>query len=376
MSKIKKILFPIGSFYPTTFGGPGTILYWQGVYLKKNSVAPTFVTTTEGITNPISVNQFIDLPCGSVYYGQGGVLNMKTINIMLKEVAKTDIIHLTSLFSPISIICFFYAFLFYSHKKIVWSVRGELNKNALAISKTKKKWLLKLYKVTTKKVVFASTSPKETQEIKAFFKNKIIEIPNVMPSSKKMGRTTEDKRFLFLGRIHPIKNIDGLIKAVAQSELFKSEKVYLDIAGDYDDRDIEYLNNLKELVENYNLNSKITFLGHVAGEDKEQLLANAYFLILPSHTENFGNVVIESLNQGTPVIASKNTPWKELEDFNSGYWIENSPSKIAESIDDALILNKEAYLNMRQSALTLVNEKYSIQTRIQDWVNTYKKILQ
>src|SRR5690554_3099654 len=371
-----KILFPIGSFYPTTFGGPGTILYWKGVYLKRNNVSPTFVTTTEGITEAIVTNRFLDMPCGSVYYGKGGVLNWKTIRVMLAQINKTDIIHLTSLFSPISIICFFYANLFFPKTKIVWSVRGELNNNALAIGKTKKKWLLKLYQLTTKKVVFASTSPKETQEIKVFFNNKIIEIPNVMPASNKLERTTVDKRFLFLGRIHPIKNIDGLIKAVSQSEIFKSEKVYLDIAGDYDERDLEYLNSLKELVAKYNLNNKISFLGHVAGEDKEKLLANAYFLILPSHSENFGNVVIESLNQGTPVIASKNTPWMELKDFNCGYWIDNAPLQIANTIDVALSLNDECYFNTRQNSLNLVKEKYDINRRIKDWIDEYDKVLQ
>lgn len=370
-----KILFPIGSFYPTTFGGPGTVLYWHGVYLKQNNVSPTFVTTTEGITKPIKKNQFIEMPCGSVYYGKGGVLNIDTIRVMLREVAKADIIHLTSLFSPISIICFFYAFLFYPQKKVVWSVRGELNRNALAISKTKKKWLLKLYRLTTNKVVFASTSPKETKEVSAFFKNKIIEIPNVMPASNKLERTSEDRRFLFLGRIHPIKNIDGLIKAVSLSEFFKSEKVYLDIAGDYDERDLEYLNSLKALVEENNLSNKVTFLGHVAGDAKEQLLANAYFLVLPSHTENFGNVVIESLNQGTPVVASKNTPWEELEDYDCGYWIENSPKQIAKTLDDALKLRNESYLIRRQNSLKLVEDKYAINTRILDWIDNYKNVL-
>ena len=53
---------------------------------------------------------------------------------------------------------------------------------------------------------------------------------------------------------------------------------------------------------------------------------------MPSHNENFGNVVVESLSQGTPVIASTGTPWKILEKYHAGYWIKNNPENIAKKI--------------------------------------------
>ena len=370
-----KILFPIGSFYPTTYGGPGTILYWHGVYLKKHHITPTFVTTTLGITSEVTTNSFLDLPCGNVYYGRGGVLNLRLLQVMLSEVKKVDIIHLTSLFSPISIICFLYARLFYPKTKIVWSVRGELNDNALAISQKKKTLFLKLYQKLAKQVVFASTSPKESDEITHVFQNKIIEIPNVMPSSEQLKRTTTNKRFLFLGRIHPIKNIDGLINGFCSSIASKQEDVFLDIAGDYDERDIDYLESLKALVVTYGMEHKISFLGHVAGSAKEVLLVNAYFLVLPSHSENFGNVVIEALNQGTPVIASKQTPWQILREFSCGFWVDNTPEMLQEAFDDALKLNATSYQSYRNQALKLNKEVFAIDTRIEDWANTYNTLL-
>ena len=68
---------------------------------------------------------------------------------------------------------------------------------------------------------------------------------------------------------------------------------------------------------------------------------------MPSHNENFGNVVVESLSQGTPVIASTGTPWQILQKYKAGYWISNSPEKIAEILDDVLILSKQEYNLMR-----------------------------
>src|SRR5690606_37900268 len=114
-------------------------------------------------------NKLIDLPCGQVYYSDKGLLDSAAMKILLSEIRKADIIHLTSLFSPSSIIAFVLALLFSRKVKMVWSVRGELNSQALRISSFKKKILLQFYKLLGKQITFASTSNKETLEIKNHF---------------------------------------------------------------------------------------------------------------------------------------------------------------------------------------------------------------
>lgn len=371
-----KILFPIGSFYPSTFGGPGEILYWHGVYLKKNNINPIFVTTNEGITKEIKANEFLSLPCGEVYYGNGNTLKLKTLRVMFAQIKKVDIIHLTSLFSPISILCFLYTRLFHRKKKIIWSVRGELNNNALKISKRKKQLFISLYKALGKRIVFASTAKKESKEIKNIFqKNKVVEIPNLMPKPEKAKRDINEIRFLFLGRIHPIKNIEALIKGFSNCLKEHNIDCTLDIIGDVEDRNLNYLKELKELVASVSLQKNIFFKNHISGKEKDSTLANAYFLILPSHTENFGNVVIEALSQSTPVIATQNSPWQVLEEFECGFWIKNDVETIAKTIKASLSLTTEEYLAFRNNAEELINEKYNIESRIQDWIVNYKSLL-
>lgn len=371
-----KILFPLNSFYPTTMGGPGTILYWQNVYLRKHGCKPTIITTTNGIKKKIITNKLLDLPCGKVYYGDKGLLNPLALKNLYKAVINADIIHLTSLFSPSSILAFLFTMFFNRNVPIVWSVRGELNCNALKINSLKKNVLLFVYKIFTKKVTFASTSPKETIEIKTNFrKNSIIELPNLMPSTARLIHNNNSKRFLFLGRVHPIKNIESLIKAFYQSEAFTADDVFLDIAGEFDERDTAYFQMLQDFVSKNNMQHKVKFLGHIAGSKKETLLANAFFLVLPSHSENFGNVVIEALNQGTPVIASIQTPWKELEKKNAGFWIENSVESLSNIIDHTTQLSSKCYQNYRANAYILVDENYNIDNQIQKWIFEYKKLL-
>ena len=98
-------------------------------------------------------------------------------------------------------------------------------------------------------------------------------------------------------------------------------------------------------------------------------------MILPSHSENFGNVVVEALAQKTPVIASKGTPWEILEQHNAGFWVENSPLGLATAIDRLLDLDETTYQNMCNNALELVSAEFEVNRNIDKWINAYQKVL-
>ena len=57
------------------------------------------------------------------------------------------------------------------------------------------------------------------------------------------------------------------------------------------------------------LGETVLMTGHVDGEVREALLGHSMFLVLPSHSENFGLVVAESLAAGRPVLTTTGTPW-------------------------------------------------------------------
>src|SRR5207245_2880659 len=52
------------------------------------------------------------------------------------------------------------------------------------------------------------------------------------------------------------------------------------------------------------MTDRTLFTGMLLGEQRIAALAEASLFVLPSYQENFGNVVIESLAAGTPVVIS------------------------------------------------------------------------
>lgn len=370
------ILFPLSAFYPSQIGGPCNTLYWHTRALNQNCINPIIVTSTVGIDNNIvNSDKWLDLDCGRTYYGKGRALRLKTILTALVKIKKVDILHLNSLFSPISSLSFIYAILFSRKIKIIWSVRGELNKNALQFSYWKKKPFLFFYKNFNKDVTYHSTSDEETKHIKKMFPHsKVVQLPNYIDPAARLN-VIKSNYLLFLGRIHQIKAIHKLIEALSYSEKFKNSDFQLYIVGKQEERHNDYKDQLVKQIQSLGHSNKIVFKGHVEGGAKEELYANAYALILPSETENFGNVVVEALNQGTPVLASTGTPWQILEEYNAGLHIPNDPESLSKGIDSLLSLNNEQYQQMSLNSYKLVDENYKVDSQIHKWINIYKSLL-
>ena len=68
--------------------------------------------------------------------------------------------------------------------------------------------------------------------------------------------------------------------------------------------------------------------------------------MLPSHTENFGVTVAEALACGTPVIASRHTPWGGVVENRCGWCVSNDVGTLAATLDEAMSLPQETLRGM------------------------------
>jgi len=104
------------------------------------------------------------------------------------------------------------------------------------------------------------------------------------------------KYALFLSRISWKKGLDRLITAwqwVPDLPLL--------IAGNDDEN---YRPKLEQLTRSLGLAERVKFLGTVSDAHKWALYENAELFVLPSYSENFGNVVAEAMTMGCPVVIS------------------------------------------------------------------------
>ena len=71
------------------------------------------------------------------------------------------------------------------------------------------------------------------------------------------------------------------------------------------------------------LGDRVLFTGLVEGSDKRWLLQHCRFMAAPSLEESFGNVALEAMACGKPVIASRASGFAEIvRDRENGRWVE------------------------------------------------------
>jgi glycosyltransferase involved in cell wall biosynthesis len=133
------------------------------------------------------------------------------------------------------------------------------------------------------------------------------------------------RRFVFLGRVHPKKGPDILIKTLASlrdSGDWDTQRMRLIMAGPADGG---YAGHLKDLSRRLGIDDSIYWTGMLLGDDKWGALQCAEAFVLPSHQENFGIAVAESLSVGVPVLISRSVNiWADIVADGAGFSDEDS----------------------------------------------------
>jgi glycosyltransferase involved in cell wall biosynthesis len=130
---------------------------------------------------------------------------------------------------------------------------------------------------------------------------------------------------LFLGRVNWKKGLDRLIAAMPAAP-----DAHLVIAGNDEDG---YQPVLEGIAARAGVSGRVRFIGIVNGADKDALLANAKALVLPSYSENFGNVVLEAMAAACPVIVTPEVGAASIvQDTRSGFVVEGDPGKLGPAI--------------------------------------------
>ncbi len=124
---------------------------------------------------------------------------------------------------------------------------------------------------------------------------------------------------LFMGRIHEKKGVDLLLKAWSEFRQQKPEGPDLVLAGPLQQHSLQQYFPVQQRGFHY--------LGALSSPEKWGALAAAEAFILPSHQENFGLAVAESLAVGTPVLISTQVNiWREIKADGAGLVERDTPA--------------------------------------------------
>jgi glycosyltransferase involved in cell wall biosynthesis len=141
---------------------------------------------------------------------------------------------------------------------------------------------------------------------------------------------TEGKEyFIYVGAIHPRKNLVHLLKAFSFFKKRQKSNMKLVLAGRLAWKNDAFL----ELLKTYKYRNDVVLLHYVEDETSlAQLVASAYAMVYPSLFEGFGVPVVEAMRCGVPVLTSKGSAMEEITEGAALYFDPANMSDIAEQL--------------------------------------------
>ncbi len=171
---------------------------------------------------------------------------------------------------------------------------------------------------------------------------------------KKLGIKKNEKVIITVSRLVKKNGVEDLIKSAPKLPMTNYKLLILGTGAEEE--------KLKSLVKGLKIEDKVVFLGHIAHAELPPYLWASDVFCRPSLSEGLGNVFLEAMAAGLPVVA---TPVGGIPDFladrQTGWFCAvSNPADIAEKISYILdAKNKEEVDRAVENARRLVEEKYS-----------------
>ena len=117
-------------------------------------------------------------------------------------------------------------------------------------------------------------------------------------------RLGNEKIIGYIGRLHRGKRIETAIEAFAKARKYVGNARLLIIGGDDCPDEASYKEELQQLATDLGVSEAVAFTGYLPAEDMPAAIAALDVCVLPSKSESFGMVLMESWAQGVPTVAS------------------------------------------------------------------------
>lgn len=316
----------------------------------------------------VEVDAWNTLGKAQVFYASGKTVNLRGIAKLMRDTPH-DVLYLNSFFA------FGFTTLPLLARRLgmaprtpcVIAPRGEFSKGAIAL----KPWKKRPYMLVTrmmglyKGLHWQASSEFEVGDINREFgapADQISTAPNLPPAIEAAGlqamshkpRGDGPLRLIFLSRISPMKNLDFLLEVLKEIDF----EVRLDIFGPVDNK--EHWDDCKALISKLSSFVKVSYEGVIPHNEVSSVIADYDLFVLPTYGENYGHAIAEALTQGTPVLISDQTPWRDLEKSGAGWDLPlDRKDLFVKAINCVKSMDRSDYSLMRQSAADYARRKLS-----------------
>ena len=229
------------------------------------------------------------------------------------------------------------------------------HKNVIALSNSAKNDIVKYYGLEDKNV-------------------KVIPIGinfnkfNPINKSSEIKKRYGDKLLLYSGLMAPRKRVSILLKAMTHV-IKEIPDAYLILIGKG-----PLLNHYKNLSNSLGIQRNTTFLGFVKDEILIKFYASSEIFVFPSEKEGFGQVLLEALASGTPVVCANKLPMSEIIG-NGGITFEVNDSRDLSKKIFYLLNNRRELNKFKENALK-VAKKYEWKKIIRSYLEYIDDIIE
>jgi len=182
-----------------------------------------------------------------------------------------------------------------------------------------------------------------------------------------ISRNKDDFLIGSVGRLHPSKGYDTLLKSMPQV-IKEFPSVKLIIIGDGIQK--EYL---ERLCSDLGISQQVIFLGRKTPAEVSGFLKNIDLFVLASNWEGFGLALIEAMSAGKPVVAAKVGGIPEIvEDGECGFLVPpGQPRALAEKIN-YLLQNKKLSVEMGKKGRKRAEVLFSLERMTAELEHLYQ----
>jgi len=222
-----------------------------------------------------------------------------------------------------------------------------------------------------KKSYFHATSDMEYDECEKLIPGwKGFISPNILPLQGPPIQKVPNDVFtlIYLSRIDPKKGLEYVISAMAKLPV----DVKLKICGTGTE---EYVGQLKQLAKDNKVDDKIEWMAWQSAGTKFQQLMQADLCVLTSYNENFGNVIVESLYMGTPVLVTEMVGLSSfVKKYDLGWIAPLDVDAVSNSISQA-IQDKAKRERINTVSREFVKQNFSEEIVLNQYLEAYELLV-